>query len=77
MYIHVHKCIHTAGLGPITKFDYNYDFDYEKIDYNRYQVIIIIIDPNPDTQLRFSVSFLWLNHVATINQSGALNNTKL
>jgi hypothetical protein len=27
--------------------DYNYNYDYKKIDYNRNQVILIIIDPNP------------------------------
>jgi hypothetical protein len=29
--------------------DYNYDYDYKKIDYNRNQAIMIIIDPNPDS----------------------------
>jgi hypothetical protein len=27
--------------------DYNYDYAYEKINYNRNKVILIIIDPNP------------------------------
>ena len=31
----------------INFLDYNYDYDYKKIDYNRNQLIMIIIDPNP------------------------------
>jgi hypothetical protein len=39
--------------GSISFSDYNYNFDYEKIDYNRNWVIMIIIYPNPDVFIRY------------------------